>query len=291
MAVEAERGSRAPIILRIHIGLWVDLTGGEAWRSRRRPPRRQVTAVAGPICLRFAASLSAGAARVACVPRRREVSCQGACRRADTRYSAAACWIMSVRNAHSHAAEAPRWFEVVPLGLAAGFILLVVGLIFTLALGLANLKKVSESTRHTAHTYAVKAQLQRVLTTAVDAETGERGFIITGTPGYLEPYESALAEMTQEMAQLRTLVADNPDQVADLNRLATATETKFAELAEAIRQRRDSGSAAAEAVVRTNVGKRTMDDMRVVVARMEAREDALLVCASSSRHKATTRPA
>src|SRR6187401_1747217 len=81
--------------------------------------------------------------------------------------------------------------------------------------------------------------------------------------------------MTQELAGLRTLGA-NPAQGADLNRLSPRTETKFAELAEAVRKRRDSGPAAAEAVVRTNIGKRTMDELRVLVAGIEARQDALL---------------
>jgi PAS domain S-box-containing protein len=50
----------------------------------------------------------------------------------------------------------------------------------------------------------------------------------------------------------------------------------MSELAEAIRQRRESGFAAAQAAVATNVGKRTMDEMRSIVARMDAREDVLL---------------
>jgi PAS domain S-box-containing protein len=50
----------------------------------------------------------------------------------------------------------------------------------------------------------------------------------------------------------------------------------LAELAEAIRERRESGLPAAQAVVMTNIGKQTMDEMRAVVSRMEKREDALL---------------
>jgi PAS domain-containing protein len=58
--------------------------------------------------------------------------------------------------------------------------------------------------------------------------------------------------------------------------LSALTDRKRSELAEAIRQRREFDLAAAQAVVATNIGKQTMDEMRVIVARMEAREDELL---------------
>lgn len=55
-----------------------------------------------------------------------------------------------------------------------------------------------------------------------------------------------------------------------------AADLKLAELADSIRRRQESGFAAAQAAVADNVGKRVMDDMRAIVARMEGREDALL---------------
>jgi PAS domain S-box-containing protein len=135
---------------------------------------------------------------------------------------------------------------------------------------------VYDTSEAVAHTQSVKRGLEVLLSTMVDAETGERGFIITGMTSYLEPYESARNAISPEIAQVRAMTADNPEQQADLDRLSAAAEVKVGELAEAIRQRRESGFAAAQAMVMTNVGKRTMDGIRVIVSRMDAREDGLL---------------
>jgi len=69
------------------------------------------------------------------------------------------------------------------------------------------------------------------------------------------------------------------EQHADLERVSTATTAKLEELARVIQQRREYGFAAAQAVVATNIGKRTMDGIRLIMARMEAREDNLVLVA------------
>jgi PAS domain S-box-containing protein len=160
--------------------------------------------------------------------------------------------------------------------LVAGFIALIAVLITARIVANVNIQAVYDNSAAVAHTDAVKAALQQLLATLIDAETGERGFIITGDATYLEPYDRALAAVASDLAQVRTLTADNRDQQTDLDRLASLTQMKLDELAEAIRQRRESGPAAAQAVVATNVGKRTMDQMRAIISQMDGREDALL---------------
>ena len=187
-----------------------------------------------------------------------------------------------------------RSSSVLTPGLWVGFVVIVVVLIATLFVGLANLRNVYETAESVAHANAVKAGLERLLATMVDAETGERGFVITSQPAYLEPYDQARATLPSELANLRALTTDNPEHQQDLDRLSAASELKLGELAEAVRQRQESGFAAAQAAVADNVGKRLMDDIRVIVARMEAREDALLKvrtaqAAQSYRSAQTTR--
>ena len=169
--------------------------------------------------------------------------------------------------------RAPR----VALGhiLLAGFLLTAGVLVVTLVSGPANLRRVYGTSAALAHTYAVKARLDQLLSTLIDAETGERGFVITGAPEYLEPYNQALDQTAFEMTDLRSLTGDNPAQQADLAHLATLVEIKRAELADVIQARRAQDLSAAQAVVETNVEKRTMDAMRAIVARMAAREEAL----------------
>ena len=170
---------------------------------------------------------------------------------------------------------ARSWAGLPPL-LVAGFC--AIGLVLAAAFlaTLINLRSVYNTAEAVAHTQAVISALERLLGTVVDAETGERGFIITAREAYLEPYERARADMAETLMRVQALTADNSAQQADVERLRSLADHKLAELAEAIEQRRASGFLAAQAVVLTNAGKRTMDDMRGVVSQMKNREEALL---------------
>src|SRR5436853_453503 len=114
------------------------------------------------------------------------------------------------------APEVVRWTSVLTPPLAAAFIGIVVVLVATLAVGLLNLERVYGTGEIVAHTYTVKAALDEMLSTMVDAETGQRGFIITGTAAYLDPYERAVGAISPAIARVRTLIVE-PDQQADLD--------------------------------------------------------------------------
>jgi len=175
-----------------------------------------------------------------------------------------------------HVARARRTARALTPGLLTGFLATAAVLVASLLVGLANLQNLLDTTADVAHTYAVKHGLEQLLTTLLDAETGERGFVITGLASYLEPYDRATSQLTSQFADVGGLTTGSPDQRADLARLSAAADLKLAEIADAVRRRRESGFPAAQAAVADQVGKRIMDDMRVIVARMEAREDALL---------------
>jgi signal transduction histidine kinase len=173
------------------------------------------------------------------------------------------------------ASKAP-WSQALTPTLVAGFAAIVVILLATLAVGLMNLRDVHGASEGVAHTYSVKLALEQLLARVVDAETGERGFIITNEPQYLEPYEGVRKALARDFADLRTLMADVPEHTADLDDLERAVDVKMSELDTAIRLRDESGFDAAHEQVTTDVGKQTMDEIRTIVARMEAREDAIL---------------
>ena len=139
-----------------------------------------------------------------------------------------------------------------------------------------HLRQVHATSEAVAHTYSVKLALQQLLTRLVDAETGERGYIITNEAGYLQPYNGARQSVLHDIAEIRKLSADVHEHGADLERLSHAVELKLGELDSTIRIRRETGFEAAHAQVVTNVGMQTMDELRAIVGRMEAREDAIL---------------
>src|ERR1035437_5858416 len=66
--------------------------------------------------------------------------------------------------------------------------------------------------------------------TLQDAETGQRGYLLTGDLRYLEPYQSALSKQSQARQNLRQLTADNSGQQARIGKLDRLVETRLSEL-------------------------------------------------------------
>jgi CHASE3 domain sensor protein len=78
------------------------------------------------------------------------------------------------------------------------------------------------------HTEAVIRNLDALLADVIDCETAERGFVISGEPAFLEPYEAARTRFAHDVTELRKLTRDN---AAQQHRLARAEEIGRAELA------------------------------------------------------------
>jgi methyl-accepting chemotaxis protein len=126
------------------------------------------------------------------------------------------------------------------------------------------------------HTHKVKENLSEVLSALKDAETGQRGFLLTGEERYLDPYQGALRVIDGHVKDLADLISDNPEQQKRLAALQPLIAAKLAELAETISLRRQRGEQAAVAVVATDRGKKAMDDLRRIAGDMESEEDLLL---------------
>ncbi len=126
------------------------------------------------------------------------------------------------------------------------------------------------------HTHQVLAGLDQFMSALKDAETGQRGYLITGETRYLEPYQNARSVADQKLKQVRELTADNPNQQQRLIALEPLVDSKFAELQETISLRREKGFAPAAQVVVTDRGKNAMDWIRKLVSDMEAEETSLL---------------
>src|SRR5258707_5897294 len=75
-----------------------------------------------------------------------------------------------------------------------------------------------------AHSWQVVHQVERVLGSAVNAETGERGYLLSGLESYLEPYTKAQQELPGELAHLQTLTSDNPSQQERIRDLRATVE-------------------------------------------------------------------
>jgi PAS domain S-box-containing protein len=156
---------------------------------------------------------------------------------------------------------------------------MVAALIFTLGLfaliGLdsyLNGVKLQAATESLERTYQVIGKLELVLSTLKDAETGQRGYLLTGDERYLEPYDSARAAIDGDIGSLRGLLHDSPGELESLERVRSLSAQKLAELHESIEIARTRGLPAGAMVVRSGQGKAFMDDLRRIVGAMMARE-------------------
>ena len=126
------------------------------------------------------------------------------------------------------------------------------------------------------HTLQVEGSLSRVLSLLQDAETGQRGYLLTGNPAYLEPFTSATSELDKVIEGLGLEVADNATQIQALGTLRLIVNDKLDELLATIELKKANKSEAALAAVASNKGKVLMDRARDVLARMQAEEQRLL---------------
>ena len=161
--------------------------------------------------------------------------------------------------------------------LIVGFGLAALTLAIVAVLGFESTHRLTENDRWVAHTQQVRMKLADLLSSIKDAETGQRGFIITGDESFLEPYNAATSgPIDASFAELRTLVADNPLQLQRLDAARGLTDQKLAELKATIDQRRADGFDATEKGIVAGKGKRTMDQLRLVLGDMDREEVELL---------------
>ena len=97
-------------------------------------------------------------------------------------------------------------------------------LLLTSALIYANQREADKAERWVAHTLQVKTDLAQTLTLLVDAELSARGYVMTHSPEPLAAYQAASAALPQSLRRLAELVADNPQQIARLQRLPAIAE-------------------------------------------------------------------
>jgi methyl-accepting chemotaxis protein len=138
--------------------------------------------------------------------------------------------------------------------------------------------KLIETAGWSEHTTEVIASVEDLLSGMKDAETGQRGYLLTGEEHYLEPYTQSRAPVEREFQELRKLTADNPNQQRRLGALEPLIADKYRELQETIdlRKDKDKGVEAALQVVRTDRGKKVMDEIRKVITEMKDEENELL---------------
>lgn len=128
----------------------------------------------------------------------------------------------------------------------------------------------------TEHTYAVLGAIHEFQIADRGAESDNRGFLLTGNPDYLGPYDAALSRGSVLLGDLKRLTADNPAQQARLQTLAPAWQRRSQRLAQLIQIRQDSGLQAAIDALQTQADQETMKEIDATLTAMTTEEQALL---------------
>ena len=154
------------------------------------------------------------------------------------------------------------------------------------ALSYGGLRRAIQMRRLVAHTRSVLETSSSLLTALLDAETGERGYLLTRDTTFLAPYRGAQPRIDSLLAQLRDLSRDNIAQRARLDTLASRARARVEALASAIEDMRTGKTDVAVGVVEHGPGKHLMDDARRLVADIDGAEEELLLARQRNEENA-----
>jgi signal transduction histidine kinase len=156
-------------------------------------------------------------------------------------------------------------------------------------LAVSALKTLDYSQYWVEHTWQVINQVEGIMSSAKDAETGARGFLITSDPAYLDPYNSGVAALPGEFDNFARLTSDNPLQQRQLSEMRAVVAERLALLQQGIDLRRAGQSDDIHALVVSGTGKAQMDHLRSLADKMEAEEHRLLLIRTADEKRAARR--
>jgi signal transduction histidine kinase len=168
-----------------------------------------------------------------------------------------------------------RWYIAIPIILLIGFLL---GLFLLAVAGQARLENANER----VHLSQLRQNaLGDFLSLITDMESAERGYLLTADHAYLSPYQRAAPKIEPALEQLRLAYADSGASMNSIRRLRTLAGQKVGEMDATIALADARGMTRAVEVVRTDVGHRTMDELRKTAADLRRTETIELENANS----------
>ncbi|HWB01329.1 MAG TPA: CHASE3 domain-containing protein [Pirellulales bacterium] len=156
-----------------------------------------------------------------------------------------------------------------------GFMTVVTILVIDAVISYRNTRRLHENDAAVGHTHEVLSELSQVLASAQEAESRQRGYLITGRESFRTPFQDAIAATRRHMQQLNQLTADNPEQQERIRELEPLVTAKLDELTTTLEllKPRDPVTTANEIA---RLGTQRMDAIRLLVAGMQGHEYDLL---------------
>jgi len=165
-------------------------------------------------------------------------------------------------------------------GAQFGFSAAVIALILSAAVSYRNIREIAINEALVSHTHQVLDQVQSAFSGVKDAETGQRGFMITGLPAYLDPYNQASEAIHRDLDELTRLTIDNPLQQQQLVALRAAIDTRLNTLQEGIKATETGGVDAGREFVLEGKGRAQMVEIRKQMGAFVDEERKLLAIRS-----------
>src|SRR3984885_8270397 len=167
-----------------------------------------------------------------------------------------------------------RWYIALPPLLLIGFL---IGLFFLAAAGQSRLNAANER----VHDSQLRQQaLSEFIALISDAESGQRGYLLTGESSYLQPYTEAVTKVEAALDRVHQAYGGKDDS-REFQELRILTGKKLGELEDTLALFKRRGTAPAMSIVRTDAGKRTMDDISRIIADLRLTEARELAAATA----------
>jgi CheY-like chemotaxis protein/CHASE3 domain sensor protein len=163
-----------------------------------------------------------------------------------------------------------------PPGPLVGFVLAIVAIVLIALFTHRSIRASAVTAARVAQTQEVIERTQEILSALKDAETGQRGFLLTREDRYLAPYTDAKVALPGEIRRLRRLTMEDSEQQGRIDTLEELATQKLAELEQTIALGRAEEYTRAIAVVRTDLGRELMERIRTIVGQIEQGERVLL---------------
>ena len=153
---------------------------------------------------------------------------------------------------------------------SAIWILLIAAIFATAVLTQRSLSRLADSREVITHSLLINKTLNDMMSQMLDAETGQRGFLLSGRAPYLQPYYTALAQVRQSRAALGGALSKDPSALAALDVLDKAMAAKLQDLDHAVSLKSEGRSDEAVLMILTDSGNQTMNAVRVAVRTLES---------------------
>lgn len=158
-------------------------------------------------------------------------------------------------------------------GCPFGMRLLLLALVGLVAVTIAAAERSGRTLRYVERQNVLNAELPRLMAVLQDlssAETGQRGYLLTGRSAYLEPYLEAVQGLDAQLAALVHSHGDDPMRQARLMRAQTLAQLKLADMRETIRLQERGRPGGALELMKSDHGKRLMDELRELIQQLIA---------------------